>query len=276
MQLQEQTGLTTLSSTFHRFIELPVEIRLLVYNELMVQNIDLYRPTCDFCPAHRTNFTYYANLVYAEILRTSKQVYTETLPILYSQNTVHMKCLECENMDHPPLWAGLNEPNHITTELIEHFYSHVKDIAIAYRIIEYEPYDRIIEFPVEWPTIEHEILERYENTGHISLRVRLCYTSDATFDLVRRSCKSMSECVQDYNSVLAEHHAYLADYDDHRSLLAALKETCDAVVLSHAQGKLKNTAFAVQRIRWKPLSEDAKEVVLCLGREKNSANDTSI
>lgn len=242
----------------------------------MVHNVDLYRAKCYFCPLpakYDNRVPYHANLACAQILRTSKQIYSETLPILYSKNMVHIKCLECEKGDYlrmksSPFWPCLVEGNDITTELIEHFHPHVKHIATACRVEQFKVHNPIAAIPARWPMMEHEILARYKNIERIRLRTRVWFVADATFDLVRRSYKSTAERVYDYKSVLA------LEPKVRTSALAVLEQICDEVILSHAQGQLKNTQFAVQSIRWKP-SGHTKEIVLYLGCEHHCASDTA-
>ena len=304
---------TSLPSTFHRFMETPVEIRLLIYNELMAHDVHLYRAKCYLCVERAKNYstidiTNQANLVSAQILRTSKQIYSEALPVVYSKNTVHMKCLKCEKEDYQcprsdPLWACSVEKIGI-----ESFHPHVKHVAFAYAITRkeilksmscYQITDLkstgcfpITEFPARWPLMEHQILAIYKNTERISISIRLCFLADITIDLVRRSCKSKPERVYDYKSVIAEHGSNFLDFDtDEISLqlsAIAFEEMYEAITLSHARGELKDTVFAVQSIRWKrsgnkPIKrpeqtrpEQMREIILNLGFDKHSPSDTSI
>lgn len=123
LQTKDRAEFTTLPRTFHRFMELPVEIRLLVYNELMVHNVNLYRAKCHSCWPREDHYSckspkQRANLACAQILRTGKQIYSETIPILYSKNTVHIECLECDN-ESRPFWFPLLKLHNFQTELIE-------------------------------------------------------------------------------------------------------------------------------------------------------------
>ncbi|CAD6563558.1 MAG: hypothetical protein ASARMPRED_000047 [Alectoria sarmentosa] len=141
LQAQEPAELTSFPIILHRFMEYPLEIRLLIYNELITQHVDLYRPKYGFCPERARDYepnsalfksTNCANLAHTQILRTSKQVYSETLPILYSKNKVHMTCLDCERTGFilVPLWDFLVKPHDSPIEPIGHYHRHVKSIAV--------------------------------------------------------------------------------------------------------------------------------------------------
>ena len=260
-QARSQAEPTTPNCTFHGFMKLPAEIRLQIYEELVVPKFDLYRARCSSCwlrvKFHPYDKKSYRSLAYTHILKTSKQNYSETLPIIYSKTTVHVKCRKCERSQCTGLWACQVEPHDLGSDGIEHYHRHIKNIAITYEAGLVKYHTVTTEFPNHWPTIEREILKGYQNTEHISLRFRLGYTY-VTFDLVRRSCDPPTERVHDYESVLAQHNAYRLKYMDYRgtTALEALVETCDAIVLSHAQEGLARTAFAVQSIRWQLSPED--------------------
>lgn len=149
-------------------MELPVEIRLLIYNDLIVQSAHLHRVECYFCTERAKHYDridrkHHANLACAQILRTSKQIYNEALHLLYFKNTVHMKCLHCEKVDYrrtrfDTLWACLGEPKDM-----ENIRPHVKSVAVAYALGEFEHVkcDQITELPARWPLMEHQILASY-------------------------------------------------------------------------------------------------------------------
>lgn len=222
----------------------------------MVRKFDLYCARCSLCRSREKshgsyNYKSYGSLACTQILRTSKQICSETLPIIYSKTTVRLKCRTCEESPWTELWACQVEPHDLGSEGIEHYHRHVKNIAIAYGTGAFKQHNATTKFHTHWPTIERELLERYQNTEHISLRFRSCFTSDTTFDLVRQSCKPPTERVHDHESVLAHCNAYYLEYVDYTggTALVALIKTCDAIVLSHAQEDLARTAFAVQNIR---------------------------
>ena len=286
LQTQYRTALATRHRTFHRFMELPVEIRLLVYNELMVHNVDLYRARCHSCRPREEHYSHMCLKqptipVCTQILRTSKQIYSETLPILYLKNIVHIDCLECENSMFAPLWFTILKLHNFRTELIECYPGHVKHVEnIAIVSVTPDPcqFESITDFPLYWPLFESQVLSCYKNTKRISLRFRMSLRCGPesqygfTLDLVRRGCKPTTERVYDYKSVIAEWTAN----NLRQPSLVSLEKTCDAVLLSHSQGLLKNTAFAVQSICWKPKSADGKAILLYLGCDKYRASDTAI
>lgn len=272
-------------------MDLPAEIRLLVYSALMGQRVDLYRAKCRFCPLRSQQDesalfkstdqfylepTEHANLVCTQILRTSKKIYSEALPVLYANNAIHVECLECERTRHTSVYACSIEPHNITTELTEHYHLHINCITVAYILSDYELYNLMPTFAAQWPIMESQILARYKNTKYISLRARFSRVTEVTFVLARRSSRPTTERVLDYKSVLAEHSDYFPkSYSDPWSP-ADLEQICDVITLSHARGHLKSTAFGVQSIRWKSFSGNTKEFTLYLGYDKHGTSDTAI
>ena len=283
--VRAHVGRTAPPRTFFRFMALPIDIRLVIYDELFVCDVDLYRTRCELCwmrecySGHRVdsaNSVSNAHLACTEILRTNKQICCEAIARLYSKNTVHVKCRECEASKSSRLWAFSVEPHRHLSTHIDHYYPYVKNITIAYEIGSAKP-DRLLrDLDARWPTIDYTIILRYENTKHISLRIRPSDTSEITVDLARRIYDPSTERVHDYESVLAQANAYDRNDKDGTSALAALEKICDELVLSHTRGDLKFTAFAVRSIRWRPSKEETKEIVVYLGCDKHATSDAFI
>ena len=276
-------------------MELPVEIRLLIYNELVEENGNLYPARCYSCEpreerASETEFKIYDNdrcekLAFPQIIGVSKQIYNETLQILYSKSIIHVKCWKCQLEQRAPLWFPLVKfplvkAHDFPTDLIEDCHRHVTNIAITYQAAYYKSVDRLREFPTRWPEMESQILACYENTKHVSIGLHQYFLFEVTFDLVRRGRKPTTERVPDYKSSLVEHSVNdynVKETDCDIGLLPALEELCDAVILSNARGQLRDTAFAVLRIRCKPYNpRDTEEFAFYLGCDKHSASDEAI
>ena len=259
-------------------MELPSEIRLLVYNELIPRNRRLYRHVCHLCDWDLYR-SLHSNVPYTQILRTSKHIYSEMLPMFYSKNILHI-CWACENEACAPLWWFPGKQHGFLTELVEHYHHHVRNINVP---IVHKPDDRVIEFSICWPQMERQILARYENVEHISVEILLLCSMKVTIDLVRRSRKPTTERVHDYKSILADCSTCiqkrirtLRDLGHVVSIESALEKLCDTNILSNAQGHLKDTVFSVQRIRGQPISDRDKEVSLYLGFDTHSTSDTLI
>ena len=290
-QAQAPQESTTLSSTFHYFTALHYDIRFLIYKELMVQRLDLYPLFCPSC-AIGSN----AVSTCTQMLRTSKQIYSELLPLFYSMNTVHVKCRKCEQSANFKLWDCRVKLHDESLGHLESYYRYVKHVAIAYETKEYHghvlasgiasgrPYrltfynrgdiyshhSQASEFSTKWPRIEREILRLYGNTEHISLQIRSGRCFDMTLDLVR---KPKTERPYDYEGVLAQDNIMEYYGTDYRSVY---EETCRNVLQSRSHGELKDTTFAVDRIRWKGKRGEGGEFVLFLRCDKQSTGDTSI
>ena len=74
------------SPTANSFLSLPLEIRHLIYHELLVQPDNLFRTFCK-CGSCRECLS-------PSLLRTSKAIYDEALPVLYSKNVFFVLCNE--------------------------------------------------------------------------------------------------------------------------------------------------------------------------------------
>ena len=85
--------LDTDKNTASPFLSLPPEIRLLIYNELLVQSDDLLRTfcKCNFC-ARLKHRTIGKDCLTTSLLRTNKAIYNEALPILYAKNIFSFLC----------------------------------------------------------------------------------------------------------------------------------------------------------------------------------------
>ena len=271
--------------TFFRFMALPIEIRLMIYNELLVHDVDLYRTRCQLCSMRERHFAIrmdsansvsYAHLACTQILRTNKQICCEAIARFYSKNTVHLKCRMCEASTSLEMWACPVEPHGHLSAHIDHYYPHVKKIAIAFETGSTRSYRPLSELPDRWPTIDDKILLRYENTKHISLRIRSSDTCETTVELARRVYDTLTERMHDYESVLAQASAHYRNDKIHTLILEALEILCDILVLSHARASLKFTAFGVRSIRWRPSKEESKEIAMYLGCDKHATSKAFI
>ena len=263
-QTQQRTECIALRRNCTQFLDLPVEIRLMVYNELMFMNVGHLARRQQYRGKRNGLVTHSSNLDCAQILRTNKQVYHETLPILYSRYTADMDCSECVRKFSIAIRSE---------QLIEHHHDYVKNIAMTYTLRHHEAFIQIREFSTDWIESERQILTRYKNAEHISVDIGLGLSYNVTFDLVRRSHILTIERTHNYKDVLADHIEYIRKYCA-TSLVATLIKRCDAVVLSNARGPLKDNKFAVHSIRWR-LGE-AKEIVLYLGCDEYRTSDANI
>ena len=263
---QAQPELTTLSTTSHGFMELPYDIRFLIYKALMAPKLDLFPGRCPACDSE----SYYKSTC-THIFRTSKQIYSETLPIFYSMNTVHVRCRHCEQQTFSIPPACRVELHDESTAHLDSYHPYVKSVAITYETSS--DIEQMRVFSAEWRRIEQEILTSFKNTEHILLQVPLFHKSCMTVHLVRRSYKSKTERSDGYDGVLAQDSieechglVFRPDFD----------ETCKAVLQLHPQGELKDTVFVVESMRWKPHEDEDGELVLYLGCDKHSPGVTSI
>ena len=218
----------------------------------------------------------YAHLACTQILRTNKQICCEAIARFYSKNTVHLKCRKCEASKSLEMWACSVEPHGHLSAHIEHYYPHVKNIAIAFETGVDSSFRPLSDLHDHWPTLDDTILLRYENTKHISLRIRSSDTSETTVDLARRVYDAPMECMHDYESVLAQASAYYRNDKIRTLALEALEILCDILVLSHARSSLRFTAFGVRSIRWRPSKEETKEIAMYLECDRHATSKAFI
>ena len=275
---------TAPNSTFFKFMALPIDVRVMIYDELLVQDFDLCRTSCESCsvrwaysatPMDSASPVSYAHLACAQILRTNKQICSEAIARLYFKNTVHIKCRKCEASEFffLDLWPCLVEPyRHLSTHY-DHYYPHVKNIAIVYEVGLAMPCHLLATFTARWPIIDDTIIRRYENTKHISLRIRSSDMSEITVNLARQKHNPSTVRVHDYESVLAR-----ANVNDQNDIVGtrALVTICDDIILSHACGGLRFPEFAVRSIHWKPSKKDIKGIVVYLGCDQHATSDAFI
>ena len=257
----------------------------MVYDELLVHDVDLYRARCESCSSREghsaigmdsANPVSYTYLACTQILRTNKQICSEAIARFYNKNTVHVKCRECEASKSLDFGTCSVEPHRHLSAHYDHYYPHVRNIAIVSEISISKPYRLLGFFEVSWSSIDDTIILRYENTKHISLRLRSSDASEITVDLARRIHNPPTERVHDYESVLAEADASNGKDINSTLALAALEEICDDIILSHARGSFRFTAFAVRSIRWRPSKTDTKETVVYLWCDKHATSDAFI
>ena len=267
---------------------LPIEIRLMIYDELLIHDVDLYRARCESCSSREghsgigmdsANPVSHAYLACTQILRTNKQICSEAIARLYSKNMICVKCKECEAWESSESWTCSVEPHRHLSTRYDHYYTHVRNIAIVYEIGIFKPYRLLNFFAIHWPSIDDTIILRYENTKHISLRLQSSDPSEITVDLTRRTCNPPTERVHDYERVLAQ--ARVSNWNDKHSTLALvaladLEEICDDIILSHVRGDFRFTAFAVRSVRWRPSKTDTEETVVYLWCDKHATSDDFI
>lgn len=257
------TSVPCSGNVFH-FMKLPPEIRLLIYKKLLVCNGGA---GCSFCPCwHHDHYNHSFGLFsYPDILRTCKRIYNEASSILYTDNIFELLC-NCFHVA-PQLWDRVESPlipcpnTRASTYLRQAFLTY---------------FNR--DFPLRWPKIEQEVLEQYPKIEFIFLRAQRTDDEFICLKLVRRhQSKHVGERVSD-------HTARLDSLSRHNTNIGPswniFRDLCCVIWNSEIQGRLQETAFAVQAIRWgknnhslRSSWEDYDRYEIYMGCERNPRSD---
>ena len=253
---------------------LPFEIRLLIYDQLLVQSDDLLRTfcTCKFC-ADLKNPSIGRECLNPSLLRTSRAVHDEALPILYSKNIFSFFCwgpFICANFvpsrrDRARRFYHASQPSKCRRTVFGPIANRHSTWAGAARIITCPSdaakfhvrriffklnwwYHRILDcFPNEWwHLVESDILRLFPALEQIEIQISGEPMSGLEMFTVFRRKDLMAECKQDYHSALASAASRFpgsAAGEDVR--VHYIEALCDAVVTSQTSKNMKNCSFGL-------------------------------
>ena len=267
------------------FLNLPLEIRLLIYDELLVQPDELIRTfcTCRFC-AHLQSPPLGRDCLNPSLLRTNKAILTETLPILYSKNVFLFSCYgpftyvtrmnfsrlrrneittmeragtngsptgPLANRDSP--WAGVARINKCPSDSAK---PHVRRLFLRLDYV----YHRVLEsFPNQWwYAVESDVLRFFPGLEQIVVQISVKQIRMLAFTLVFRRKDLIPPSVEDYKSILARAASLHPSAGED---LRNLETVFDEIVVSQTQGELKHCRFGAITGSWTHLSfVDAEDV----------------
>ena len=257
---------------------LPFEIRLLIYDQLLIQSDDLLRTfcTCKFC-ADLKNPSIGRECLNPSLLRTNRAVHDEALPILYSKNVFSFFCwgpLGCSNQfsrysgctlrvchasqpsrcrntvlgpiaNRHSTWAGAAR---IITCPSDAAKFHVKRIFFKLNWV----YHRILDyFPNEWwHLVERDILRLFPGLEQIEIQITAEATSRLAIFTVFRRKDLIAECKHDHHSPLANAASRLHSRAGAREDLHYVEALCDAVVASYMFKEMKDCSFGLDIVSW--------------------------
>ena len=256
---------------------LPFEIRLLIYDQLLVQSDDLLRTfcTCKFC-ADLKNPSIGRDCLNPSLLRTNRAVHDEALPILYAKNIFSFFCwgpfgysiqsrysdctLRVCHARQPPrcrhtvlgpianrhsTWAGAAR---IITCPSDAAKFHVRRIFFKLDWV----YHRILDsFPNKWwHLVESDILRLFPGLDQIEIQISAEAMSGLAIFTVFRRKDLIAECKQDYHSALANVASHLHPTAGAREDPHYIEALCDAVVASHMNKEMKDCSFGLDRVSW--------------------------
>ncbi len=262
---------TETSSPGARFLNLPLEVRLLIYDKLLVQSDSLIRTfcTCKFC-ANLKSPSIGRESLSPSLLRTNKAINNEALPILYAKNIFAFFCYgpfaftsqlnvsrvrsdrlgtvqraDIDELTFGPVanrhhaWAGVAKIIKCPSDRAK---LHIRRISFKLDFI----FQRVLDnFPNQWwQPVESEVLRFYPNLEHIELQILLSQMRTPVFHLVLQRKDLMAGHEQDRKTVMV--HSRVAAGDG----LSGMEAVCDAVIASQTQGEMKNCKFGVKTISW--------------------------
>ena len=260
------------------FFSLPFEIRLLIYDQLLVQSGDLLRTfcTCNFC-ADLKNPSIGRESLNPSLLRTNRVIHDEALPILYSKNVFSFFCWgpfgrsnqfsrysdrthrachasqpsKCRNTVLGPIanrhsmWAGAARIIACPSDAAKF---HVRRIFFKLNWV----YHRVLDcFPDEWwHLVESDVLRLFPGLEQIEIQICAEAISRLALFIVFRRKDLIAECKQDYHSDLANPASRLHPRAGAREDLHYIKALCDAVVASHRYKKMRDCSFGLDIVSW--------------------------
>ncbi|CAD6584358.1 MAG: hypothetical protein ASARMPRED_001743 [Alectoria sarmentosa] len=236
------------------FLTLPTEIRLLIYSDLLTRHPI---PELSFCPGsppttHPQTPTSSSSSIHPAILRTSKAIHREALPILYTDNTFELLCIFGEpGKQH--LWQRPASPSpHLFACPNPRAFAFLRRVFLTYVGIGLKRSD-VEQFPVCWPEIEREIGQLYPNVESIFLYFHDPYSYSICLKLVRRhkSQRAEADRTQDFMSGVDAQQTREGNAVCYGlGIRHILEDLCTAIAHYESDGQMRNTAFAVQAVRW--------------------------
>ena len=271
--------LDTDTNTAFPFLSLPPEIRLLIYNELLVQSNDLLRTfcKCKFCARlRRRTVTIGKDCLTTSLLRTNKAIYNEALPILYAKNLFSFLCygpfrysaelaVLTHRLGRPGIMARAGDKD-FKIGLLANCYSplaggtkiitcpsdtakpHVRRISLT---LLGEYHTTLDGFPTHWwQPVESDALRLFPGLEQITVDLLRKEMPVSTLRMVLQRKDLMTERRQNYKSILAKLATPLHPSAKAREGLISMEAICDAVVDSHTQGEMKDCIFGVKTVSW--------------------------
>ena len=265
------------SITAFRFLSLPPEIRLIIYNQLLVQSDGLLRTfcTCKFC-ANLKGHTVGRDCLNPSLLRTNKAIYNEALPILYSKNVFPLFCwgpfgssTRVNVSRHRPGQHGIMAPAGADGLQVGPIASRLSPWAGVTKILACpsdaaKPCVRRIYFMLDWvyhillggfPTqwwqaVETDVLRYFPGLEQMMVQISAKEMPVLSFYLVFQRKNLMAKRAHDYKSILANSASLLLPRAKAREGLRYIEAICDGIVASHTQGEMKNSTFGVKFVTW--------------------------
>ena len=248
------TSANPMSSTeIFPFMELPTEIRILIYKIVLFCD---GRAGCTFCPTkdHTDIEISHELFSHPAILRTCISIYNEALPVFYIDNVFELLC----NVYHEGLqrvWYRTKGPSPLIPCPNVCASTYLKQGLLVYPGCSSTcstPF--ILEYPQCWPQIEREVLELYPNIESIFLRseledIHLLASAPVCFKLVRSH--QIKHGVWEHESGYEVNVDIPPDHEEPRTrrIWDKFRDLCSTIWDSEIHGEMQKTTFAVHAMR---------------------------
>ena len=260
------------SNAGSRFLSLPLEIRLLIYNELLIQSNDLLRTFC------RCKFCAYLpgrECLNPTLLRTNRAIYDEALPILYSQNVFLF--FYYDPVTYSSQVKVARHRNDVPGTLERAGFERFEAGIIANRHSEWAGVAKIIKCPSDaakrhvrrlffkldwahpnvvnnfpnrwWHVVESDVLRSFPGLEQFKVELPVRVPWLATFLVFQRK-DLMAARKLNYERISEDAASLFPARAEAREDLRYIEALCDAVVAFQTPGEMEKCNFGVKMVSW--------------------------
>ena len=264
------------------FIDLPTEIRLLIYKELLVRKGGAKLSFC-LDDHHKAYNRALKIFIHPAILRTCKAVYNEASSILYTDNIFELLCVFLQ-IGKSYLWYRTWGSSPLLPCPNPRASTDLKRVCLTYIGIGLSRSD-IAQFPRCWPKIEQEVLELCPNVHSIYVHIRQRHDHSIYIKLARRqrskhatTVRNVPDCKAVLEDIDLQQKRNGKGSDPAPDIQDILADLCTEIIQHEGQGLMKDTVFAVHAVRWgrfpniHPSWEDLDVCDVYLGFARQSMN----
>ena len=264
------------SNAGSRLLTLPFEIRLLIYNQLLIQSDGLLRTfcTCKFC-ANLQDPTIGRECLNPSLLRTNRAIHDEALPILYSKNVFSLFCYGpfayssrfnvsrrrnnglgtveragCDRFIERPIanrhsaWAGVARIIKCPSDAAKW---HVRRLFFK---LDWVHHKVVNNFPNRWwHGVESDVLRSFPGLEKFKVQIPVAVSGLAIYLVFQRK-DLMATRKPNYKRSLEDAASLLHARAEARENLRYVEALCDAVVAFQTKGEMEKCDFGVRMVSW--------------------------